>query len=511
MKVLVMGLGLHGGGLESARYLARHGAEITVTDLRDEETLAPAIKQLEEPAEGRPAFPVRYVLGRHEIDDFIKTDMVIKNPAVRPDSPCLAAARGAGVRIETDVSIFLAVSPARLAAVTGSKGKSSAASALHWVLAAARGERMTDREFPEGGGMETPPGSVPAGAPVLDGRTALHGKAWLGGNITVSPLSFLDELTAGDDVVLELSSWQLGDLRGRRRDTGEALLKPRAALITAIMPDHLDRYGVMDAYVADKRVIYQGQEEEDVTVAEDGSWGRSFHRESRGRPLTYSAAPLAGGVSGGWIAGPRGPGLVRLYGAVPPGINPGETVEAVPSRILTPGFHQKKNLLAAALALLDLGLPPALVRKSLGAFPGIEHRLEFFHETGGVRFYNDSAATIPEAAAAALASFDTPVILVTGGTDKNLDFGPLAAAAPRAKTLILLAGTGSVKLASLLGAAGIRFRGPFDSLDRAVQAAAAAAAPGDTVVLSPGCASFGMFLNEFDRGRRWKEAVRCLA
>ena len=476
MKVLIMGLGLHGGGLESARFLLKHGAELTVTDLRDEQTLAPSIEQLEAAwGDGSRHTPIRYVLGRHEIDDFKNADMVIKNPGVRPDSPFLQAARC----IETDISLFLtaisngAVSPARLTAVTGSKGKSSTASALHWVLA----------------------------------HTA--GKAYLGGNITVSPLAFLDDLRPGDDVTLELSSWQLGDLRGRCNADGSPLLKPKAAVLTPIMPDHLDRYGTMEAYVADKRVIYQGQDSGDFTIAEDDEWGRSFLAETRAVPLMYSVAPLPDGVSGGWLEGPDGPGLARLHGD-------GERVELVPAQPLVPGRHQKQNLLAAGLALLGLGLPPDTIREGLGTFPGIEHRLERFHEAGGITFYNDSAATIPEAAAAALEALgDTRggkgrLILVTGGTDKNLDFSPLAQAIHRArglKVVILLAGTGSEKLRSLLAADGIVSLGPFDQLDAAVAAALEAAAPGDRVLLSPGCASFGMFLNEFDRGRKWKETV----
>ncbi|MDR2369979.1 MAG: UDP-N-acetylmuramoyl-L-alanine--D-glutamate ligase [Treponema sp.] len=464
MKATVMGLGLHGGGLESALYLARHGAEVTVTDLRDEKILAPSVEKLESDARS-PSFPIRYVLGRHEPEDFSGADIVVKNPGVRPDSPYLKAAR----RIATDISIFLEASPARLSAVTGSKGKSSTAAALHHVLAGRPG-----------------------------------GKARLGGNITVSPLSFLDDLSPGDDAVLELSSWQLGDLRL----TG-AKIKPRAAIITAILPDHQDFYGSMEAYVADKRLIYQGQDDEDVTVAEDDRWGRSFLRESRGRPLVYGGHELPEGVSGGWCAGPRLPGLVRLR---KDGVFE-EVFEAVPPRLLTPGLHQKKNLLAAALALIDLGLDPAFVKESLGAFPGIEHRLEFFHEKNGVRFYNDTAATIPEAAAASIAALceEAPVIIAAGGSDKNLDLAPLVSIAAKVKNIVLLAGSGSDKLKGLLSAAGILFQGPFDSVDAVARACCEAAQPGDSVALSPGCASFGMFLNEFDRGRQWKEAVRRIA
>ena len=503
MKVLIMGLGLHGGGLESARYLLRHGAELTVTDLRDEQTLAPSIEQLEAARAESPsgAASIRYVLGRHETGDFETADMVIKNPGVRPDSPFLQAAR----RVETDISLFLAASPARLIAVTGSKGKSSTASAIYWALQHQEGEASPSLR-PACGGPPLPPlrGECPPQRPPGQARPTVY----LGGNITVSPLTFLDELRPGDDVVLELSSWQLGDLKGRTHPAGGPLLKPRAAVLTAIMPDHQDRYRTMDAYVADKRIIYQGQDERDITVAGDDHWGKSFHAESRGRPLVYSDAPLPEGVSGGWLTG-DGPGLARLYGFSGPEIADGKIAELVPAELLTPGYHQKKNLLAASLALWSLGLEAARIREALGTFPGVEHRLELFRQAGGLSFYNDSAATIPEAAAAALEALgrDAPLVLVTGGTDKDLDFSPLVNAAPLAQAIILLAGDGSEKLRPLFDTAGIAYRGPFDHLDRAVDAALESAVPGGRVALSPGCASFGMFKNEFDRGRKWKDAV----
>jgi len=459
MKALVMGLGIHehGSGLESARYLAERGAEVTITDLRDEKVLFSSIEELTD-------YPIRYVLGKHEINDFRAADLVVKNPGVRSDSPYLKAAR----RIETDISLFLAACPARIIAVTGSKGKSSVSSALYWALNEGRAD--------------------------ANGKTCLEGKVRLGGNITPSPLSFLDELEETDDVVLELSSWQLGDIAGRD------LLKPRAAIITPIMRDHMDRYDSMEAYVADKRYIYRNQDADDVTVAMDDDWGRSFLRESRGRPLVYSDKPLSEGIYGGWIDNPEGPGYARLWGT--------PVVKVVPARPLVPGCHQKQNLLAAALALLDLGLDAGFIGGSFSRFPGIEHRLEFFHESGGIRFYNDSTATIPEAAAAAITAFEKPPLLVCGGTDKELDFNPLAAAAANAMGIILIAGTGSEKLKRLLDSNSVRYSGPFDSLEAVLGAVSEMASNGDIVVLSPGCTSFGMFQNEFDRGQKWKAAVR---
>jgi UDP-N-acetylmuramoylalanine--D-glutamate ligase len=483
MKITVMGLGLNGGGLESARYLAGKGALVTVTDTKNEKALTPSIERLEE--DDRIRGRIRYVLGRHETEDFTAADIVIKNPGVRTDSPWLALSK----RIETDISLFLAASPARLLAVTGSKGKSGTASALHRALVKAREAGL---------------------AP---------GKARLGGNIAVSPLSFVDTLEANDDVVLELSSWQLGDLGlcGTEKN-GSSLLNPRCAIITSIMRDHQDRYSGMEDYVDDKRNIYRHQDRTGLTVASaDDDWGKSFLRESPGRPLPFSEYPLEG--SGGWVSN-DGPGFVRLG----PGMEP---VPAVPADPAVPGRHQKKNLLAAALALLDLGFPAAFVRESLGSFPGIEHRLELFHETANIRFYNDSAATIPEAAAAAaeaLTEKGRSLVLVTGGTDKKLDYGPLVKAAAKAREVILLEGSGSEKIVPLLRAANVPFFGPFGELEQAVtlavekagELAGSAAGPVSVtvgepnavcVVLSPGCASFDMFENEFDRGRKWKEAV----
>jgi UDP-N-acetylmuramoylalanine--D-glutamate ligase len=305
-------------------------------------------------------------------------------------------------------------------------------------------------------------------------------------------LRFLDRLERGCEVILELSSWQLGDLA-----LCGAAIKPRVAVVTAILPDHLDRYGSMEAYVADKRLICRHQDRSAALIsAADDRWG--FFSSSAARPLPCFAAPPEGTPAGGWLD-EDGRGFVRR----------GEgsaALELVPPRTKCPGRHQKQNLLAAAMAAGELDAAPEIIREALGNFPGIEHRLEWFYEKDGVAFYNDSAATIPEAAAAAIGALPFPVA-VCGGTDKNLDFRPLAEAAKKAAALILLEGTGSDKLIPLLRANGVPFRGPYGDLDRAVEAAIGAARPGNSVVLSPGCASFGMFLNEFDRGRRWKAAV----
>jgi UDP-N-acetylmuramoylalanine--D-glutamate ligase len=464
MKVTVMGLGVNGGGLASALFFVRHGARVTVTDLR----AAGALKESMDRLEG---FPVRYVLERHQEEDFTSADLVIKNPAVPPSSPFLAAARARSVAVETDLSVFLSIAPNPVIAVTGSKGKSTTASAIAHCLAA------------------THPGSR------------------LGGNITVSPLSFLDEMEAegrltpgsAPPVTLELSSWQLGDLKGR------GLLKPAVSVFTVILPDHLDKYPGMEAYVADKKAIFQEQEPGQKAVFNrDDPWQEGFAGETAARPFYFSERPLPDGVPGAWLEG--GVGLARLEA--------GDPGEEILDGSLLPGGHNRRNLLCAGLALRLFGVPAASVREHLAGFPGVEHRLELCREWRGLRFYNDSAATIPHATVEAVRALPAPVVLITGGTDKNIDFAPMAAVARSPAAIVLLAGTGTDKMRRVLDAEGASYAGPCASLREAVAAAIAAAArlgAGASVLFSPGCTSFGMFLNEFDRGRRFKETVSDLA
>jgi UDP-N-acetylmuramoylalanine--D-glutamate ligase len=448
MKVTVMGLGLNGGGLASARFFAQRGAVVSVTDTRDETVLKPSIDAL-------AGFPIRFVLGRHEISDFSSADLVIKNPAVRPDSEYLKAA----VRVETDLSIFLTFCPGPIVAITGSKGKSTTSSATAHAL------------------------------------NACGIKAHLGGNITRSPLDFIDEVKATDRVVLELSSWQLGDLKGR------GLLKPLAAVLTRIVPDHQDRYGSMEAYVADKRLIYADQRPGNWTICDaEDEYGRSFASETKASVLWYGNKLPEGG-SGVRIL-PDGSCIARLPGQ--------DEMEILPATVRLPGGHNRRNLAAAAAAAWCAGANPAELGQTLAGFGGVEHRLEIFAEYDGVRWCNDSAATVPQSTAAALAAFNDPIILITGGTDKCLDFTPVRESYRQANAIILLAGTGTEKLRTLLDEDGIRYDGPYTDFKEALKRADSIARPGSIVVLSPGCTSFGMFKNEFDRGNSFKREVQLL-
>lgn len=503
--VTVMGLGLNGGGEASVRFFLKYGAFVTATDMKSEDDLRPTIDSLSNDSE-LDTSRLTYKLGGHDIADFENADCVIKNPGVKYDgNKFLAAAKA----IETDLSLFLNFSKAPVIAVTGSKGKSSTVSAIYYGLK----------------------------------QSGFN--AFLGGNITVSPLTFLEKTDETTPVVLELSSWQLADLRGRK------LLKPKISIITKIVPDHQNFYHSMISYVNDKKLIYADQNKKDFAIfdfdsdpAADGgtlieNWGDIFAKECKATVLRYSKKTLPENVFGVW-QDKKGNGIARLSSEILDKIpgNEGKAqekpTETILKSLIVPGKHMRTNVLNAALVLRLMGVSPERIIEVLGKWNGIEHRLEFFHEfkfkNTTYRFYNDSAATVPEAAAEATQAFGSNVIFLAGGTDKGLDLSPIARAVegngknlvPRA--IYLLEGSATDKLIPDFKAKKIAFKGPFKNLDEMLNALKSDIEQNShhseqgeessqnqktqVVVFSPGATSFGMFKNEFDRGNQFKKKVK---
>ena len=486
--ITVMGLGLNGGGEAVARFLLKHGAYVLVTDMKTESELKPTLNSIAHD-DTLNKERLTYVLGGHRIEDFRDADCVIKNPGVKiQGNKFLSAAQA----IESDISMFLQFTKAPIIAVTGSKGKSSTVSAIHYGLRQA--------------GFN----------------------AFLGGNITVSPLTFLEETNQDTPVVLELSSWQLADLRGR------GLLKPKISLITKIVPDHQNWYDNMEDYIADKKLIYAGQTQDDFMICDadkdplgtgpknGSSWGDVFASECKARVLRYKQDTLDNNQYGVWLCFDEKNNLEARARI------PGKPIDAkILGTVSVPGRHMRQNLMNAALVLYLMGIEAQDIQKILDDWNGIPHRLQYFHQfksaaQKSARFYNDSCATVPEAAAAASAAFGKSVVCIMGGTDKGLDFEPLAAAldasnvaATPPAALYLLAGSGTDKLLPLLKERDVSFFGPYNSLDELLSTLKkdlankeSPAALNDTIVFSPGCASFGMFKNEFDRGESFMAAVK---
>lgn len=464
-RALVMGLGVHGGGLGVARFLAERGADVTVTDLRSPDALRSSLDAL-------AGLPIRYVLGEHREEDFRTADLVVRNPAVPASSRFLQIAREAGAAIEMEMTLFFRLCPGPILGVTGTKGKTTTTTLLGAML------------------REQRPDTVVAG------------------NLRVSALEQLPRIAPDTPVVLELSSFVLEGL-------GEAGLSPPYACITNLSADHLDRYGSMEAYAEAKEQIVRHQRPGDVVVLNaDDPLLRAMGARAPGRVV--------------WFGADRGPDAIQRVPVVtygPSGIvwreGGAATVICAREDIRLPGEHNLANVAAAAAAARAFGVDDEAIRRAVRGFGGVEHRLELVRELDGVRYINDTAATAPEAAIAALHSFDAPVVLIAGGADKNLPFEGLARAIlARAKAVVLLQGTATPKLVAALEAAresaprsDVRARdvaGPYDDFAQAIRAAQALAEPGDVVLLSPGCASFGMFRNEFHRGEEFRRIVASL-
>jgi UDP-N-acetylmuramoylalanine--D-glutamate ligase len=452
-RALVMGLGIHGGGLGVARFLARQGADVTVTDLRAAEQLAGPLGQLAD-------LPIRYVLGEHREADFTDTDLVIRNPAVPRESPWLAAARAAGVPIEMEMSLFFRLCPAPIIGITGTKGKTTTTSLCAEMLATWRPETV------------------------------------VAGNMGVSALEQLPTIGPETPVVIELSSWQLEGL-------AEYGLSPQIAVVTNLSPDHLNRYGTMEDYAEAKRGIVRAQGASDIAILNRDDprvWG--FRAATAARVLPYGRDDAGG--DGAWLDGDRL--RWRFDGA---------EYATARARFRLPGEHNAINALAAGLATLARGAPFGAIETELAEFAGVKDRLESLGEVNGVEYINDTTATAPAAAAAAVGAMTRPTILIAGGSEKQTDFADFAAVvAPKVKAVVTLRGDSTPRMVDNLLAAGLdsaRLHGPAGSMGEAVDLARDLAAPGDVVLLSPACASFGMFDNEFHRGDMFRAAVRRVA
>jgi len=447
-RALVMGLGLFGGGAAVTRFLARLGADVTVTDLRSPRVLAPALDSLS-------GVDVRTVLGRHDEEDFRSADVVVVNPAVPPSSPFLQIAKRAGARMESETNLFFQACRSRwILGVTGSNGKSTTTALLGAML-----------------------------------RSAGFG-TFVGGNIGRPLIEEALEIGEEDRVVLELSSFQLEDLARLRTS-------PRIGVVTNLTPNHLDRHGTMEAYVEAKKTVFRFQDDRGTAVLNaDDPATRALAPEAPGETVFFSvegAPDAAFGLSGGR--------LFRRHGGA------AETLlEATELRI--PGRFNAANALAAGAAAMAAGAGAQAVAAGARSFTGLPHRLERVAERGGVAWYNDSIATTPESAIAALSAFEGGIVLIAGGYDKGLDYGPLCReASSRARAVVLMGATAEVLERELREAGGGAETVRAEGLSDAVEKAASLARPGDAVLLSPAAASYDRFLNFQERGERFREKV----
>jgi len=454
-KVVVLGLARQGTAL--VKYLARQGARITVSDMKPAGSLKKEIDEL-------VGIAVDYQLGGHPVDLLEGIDLLCLSGGVPTDLPIVAEARRRNLPLTNDTQLFLESTPAKVIGITGSSGKTTTTTLVG---------RMA----------------------MLAAEAGLCRKAWIGGNIGNPLIGELDEMRGDDLAVVELSSFQLELVcRG-----------PQVAAILNITPNHLDRHHTMEAYREAKARILDFQSAEDAAVLGwDSDESRSLGGRARGQRLFFRAGPKAWDGDGayledGWIV-----------------IERGGRREAVAERgtVLLRGEHNLANAVAACAIGAAAGLPAAVLAKGIQGFRGVAHRLEFVGRRLGADWYNDSIATAPERAIAAIRSFEEPIVLLAGGRDKKLPWNEWAELVRRRVDHVVLFGEAAELIRRALGEVRAGER-PYSitgaaTLADAVGKAAGIVRPGSVVLLAPGGTSFDAFKDFEERGEKFRDLVNAM-
>ncbi len=441
-RVLVVGLGK--SGFAAAMFLRRHGAKVTVSDVRTADSLGKDLPLLLE--EG-----IAVEAGGHGLLTFRRQDLIVVSPGVPPETPELRQVRSFGQTILGEVELASRFLKGKTIAITGSNGKTTTTTLCGAILAA--------------GGL----------------------LVQVGGNIGVPVIALADESRDETWNVLEVSSFQL---------ESTVTFRPDVAVILNVTPDHLDRHGTFANYLAAKERIFANQRAEDFLVlnADDDVAARASARApsevywfSRKRIVRQGAFVHAG--------------VVTYRASEQSAAEPILPVDSIPLK----GDHNLENVLAAVCAARLAGVAAEAIRSAVESFTAVEHRLEFVAKIDGVDYYNDSKATNVDATSKALAAFPSGIHIILGGKDKDSDYRTLRPLLTERVRAVYTIGAAADKIEQhVQGAAPVVRAG---TLKRAVELAAEAAQPGEVVLLAPACSSFDQFMNYEDRGRAFKELV----
>jgi len=438
-------LGLGHSGVAAARLLAREGARVYASDASDHPYAGAAALAL------RTLPGVEVEVGRHDLAKIRAAAGVVVSPGVPPDAPPLAAAREAGREIVSEIDLGFRAARAqgvRCIAVTGTNGKTTTTALIAHLL------RVAGLKAEASGNI---------GLPLSDVALGTERYQWL---------------------AVEVSSFQLHDSPHFAPDVG---------VLTNLAPDHLDRYPSVDAYYADKRLLFRNATKESVWVlnADDPA----VLALAAGAAGTVSHFSLVRPAEGWYDARER---RLRLGGT--------ELIAREELQLL--GEHNVANALAAALAVHEAGIPPSRIAEGLRSFHALQHRLEFVREVGGVRWINDSKATNIASTAVAVAAMDRPFVLLLGGRHKGERYTRLAPLlAERCRLVIAFGEAGPLVEEDLKGKVTLERGTTFADV---VSRARRAARPGDTVLLSPACSSYDMFKNYEERGALFRKLVEAM-
>lgn len=445
-RVAVIGLGVSNKPL--IEYLYNLQAEVTVFDNKEEEKIDTEIlKQLEK-------YQINKSFGKNYLSKLKGFDIIFKSPSCRADLPEIEEEVKNGAKLTSEIELVLELSPSTIIGVTGSDGKTTTTSLIYEIL---------KNKY----------------------------KCYLGGNIGIPLFTKISEMKSEDIVVLELSSFQLMQMKQ----------SPHIAVVTNVTPNHLDIHKSYEEYIEAKTNIFKNQKEEDLLILNyDNEITREFAKHANGKVILFSSKEkLSDGV-----------------------IYHDNIIKACENDLRRHiiklkdtnlrGVHNAENICAAIAATSTLVSVEEQI-ESIKQFKGVEHRIEFIREIDGVKWYNDSIASSPTRTIAGLKSFSEEIVLIAGGYDKHLDYEPIAEPIiDKVKTLILMGQTSNKILGVVqnkIDEKGMKL--PIykvESLEEAIKKAKENARQGQVVLFSPASASFDMFKNFEERGKKFKELVK---
>ena len=459
-KVLIVGFGIT--GVAVAKYMAKQGAQITVTDSKEKKDLADSISACSE-------LTIEYEFGKHQSRPFQSAELIVVSPGVPLSIKPLEEAREKNIPITSELELALAVINVPIIAVTGTNGKTTTTTLI--------GEMFRE-----------------------DGK-----KVFVGGNIGRPLLDYVTEELSAEMIVLELSSFQLETCQK---------LNPVAAVFTNIEEDHLDRYGDMASYVQAKKGLLKACTAKSLVVLNhDNPNVAQFSEAAPGKvtwftkkdPLTVGGA-FAENFAGAYFDVKKKQVITKLEvveGSAKPELKE-EIYDLSAFRLF--GEHNKENLLAAICAARPLGVSQKAIQMVINTFKGVPHRLEFIRKKDGVFFFNDSKGTNVMSVQKSLSAFTAnPIILIAGGKDKNSDFAPLADLVKKKCKILILLGEAKEKINRALGDYAETYL--VGTFEEAVLLSYQKSRSGDIILLSPGCASYDMFKNFEVRGDYFKKLV----
>lgn len=443
----VLVIGLGISGVASIKALIELGASVLVADSKAQEELGDVISSLS-------GLEIEYRLGGEDVE-LEDIHFILKSPGVPYDIPMLTEARASGIDVMTDIELAYRIASAKFVAITGTNGKTTTTTLIGEIF--------------KRGGL----------------------KSYVVGNIGVGILSKLEELRDSEAVfILEASSFQLEDTRDFR---------PDVSLITNITPDHINWHKTFENYVDSKKKIYRNQREGDFVILnyEDCLLRDSKYEVESDLIFFSSKRELDSGVyvKDGRIWLSRGGDRTAIIDV---------------SEIKVPGTHNLENVLAAIGVSVAYGIDLDVIKDSISDFEGVEHRLEFVKSVGGIRFYNDSKGTNPDASIKAVRAIDKPITLIAGGMDKGGEFDEFVDSFKGKVENIVLLGETSNKIETICRKKGYDKVFQASNMLEAVEIAYRESKDGYNILLSPACASWDMYESYEVRGREFKGAVNRL-